>query len=100
MIGSVVGTGQVQFAFAVHALDRMPVGDDQDVARWVASALYGIATSDEIAPRSADRLLGAAAQIVVDLASGKWREDVMAHRIAAPPGATACEGTTQGEVSS
>lgn len=71
-----IGAGRVQFTTAVMMLDRFPAGDDQDVARWVASALYGIATGDALAPRSADAMLGATAELVLELASGKWREEI------------------------
>ncbi|MCC6824025.1 MAG: hypothetical protein IT579_25195 [Verrucomicrobia subdivision 3 bacterium] len=81
------GLDRIDFLNAVFALDGLPPSDDVDAARWVASGLHGISRGMEdagdMAGAAVVRFAGAA--LVRDLATGRWREDVLRERLAAAP---------------
>lgn len=92
--GGAVGgavTSRAAFLVAVDGIDGAPGGlTDRCVARWVASGLEGIARGFEDAGDAdgATVLRFAGAEMIRELASGKWRGDVAAEAMKAPVGAT------------
>lgn len=82
-----IGLDRIDFLNVVFSLDGLPPSDDVDAARWVASGLHGICRGME----DAGDMAGAAALrfagtvLVRDLATGRWREDVLRERLSAAP---------------
>ncbi|MBX3465314.1 MAG: hypothetical protein KF878_00255 [Planctomycetes bacterium] len=84
-------TSRVAFLVAVDGIEGAPGGlTDRSVARWVASGLEGIARGFEDAgdAEGANVLRFAGAEMIRELASGKWRSDVVEAAMKAPVGAT------------